>query len=39
MNVKASDTINNVKTNIHKYIEEQFEGYDTDEIEHKFKDL
>ena len=37
--VKASDTINNLKTKIHRIVEEQFEGYDTDEIEHKFKDL
>ena len=39
MEVKASDTINNVKAKIHKYVEEPFEGYDTDEIEHKIKDL
>ena len=39
MEVKASDTINNVKTKLLKYIEEQFEGYETDEIENKFKDL
>ena len=35
----ASDTIKNVKTKLHKYIEEQFVGYDSDEIEAKFKDL
>ena len=39
MNVKASDTINDVKTKIHKHMEEQFVGHDTDDIEHKFKDL
>lgn len=39
MTVKVSDTIDILKAKIHRLVEQSFEGYETDELELKFKEF